>query len=139
VVCAMSDTFNNFEGLQRRLNLTHFDDEREIPPSEDFLSRPDVVRAKEMVPSFQAEFGPDNYLHVALYFHPFPWHLQSFREALQVRRADTLHGTQLVSMIQGLPTSHLADTQLLLNPLTCPSLASVPAGLRGVAEGGSWG
>lgn len=84
------DAFLNFEGLQRRYNLTHFNntelDSRPSPPPEDFASRPDIIKAKEIAAKMAGEFKPENLVSISLYFHIFPRHLQSFREALQVRQ-----------------------------------------------------
>lgn len=83
-----ADAFVNFEGLQRKLNLTHFEDpeieNRPLPPNEDFAGRPDIIKAHEIAKKLAPEFKDDNYVTVSLYFHVFPRHLQSFREALQV-------------------------------------------------------
>ncbi|KAM3573906.1 hypothetical protein VYU27_004105 [Nannochloropsis oceanica] len=86
-----SDVFFNFEGLKRRLNLTHFSNpDLEPPPSlaplqeEDYINRPDLVKAREIAKALNTELtAPGNYPSVALYFHVAAHHLQSFREALQ--------------------------------------------------------
>ena len=86
-----SDVFFNFEGLKRRLNLTHFSNPGLEPPppltplqDEDFVNRPDLVKAREIAKALHPELTvPGNYPSVALYFHVAAHHLQSFREALQ--------------------------------------------------------
>ena len=85
-----SDAFFNFEGLKRRLNLTHFGDpglESSTPlmplEEEDFASRPDLVKAREIAAALAPDFtAPTQYPSVALYFHVAAHHLQSFREGL---------------------------------------------------------
>jgi len=51
---------------------------------EDFVNRPDLVKAREIAKALHPELtAPGNYPSVALYFHVATHHLQSFREALQ--------------------------------------------------------
>lgn len=85
-----SDAFFNFEGLQKRLNLTHFDDSSQHSPpplrpnpQEDFVNRPDLVKAREIADKLAPEFSShDKYPTVVIYFHVAAHHLQSWREAL---------------------------------------------------------
>lgn len=84
-----SDVFFNFEGLKRKLNLTHFGDPKldQAPPlpEEDFGARPDLIKAQEIGRTLRAELDPAVHLSsVSLYFHVAHHHLQSYREALEV-------------------------------------------------------
>jgi hypothetical protein len=85
--------FFNFEGLQRKYNLTHFpplagvDIQEAAQREEDYAARPDLKKAAEIARAMAPELVADNALSVALYFHLEPCHLQSAREALQVRQA----------------------------------------------------
>ena len=54
-------------------------------PHEDLDSRPDIKQAKAIAKEKQKDYGPQNAVSVSLYFQVSPWHLQSFREAAQVR------------------------------------------------------
>lgn len=88
-----SDAFFNFEALKRKLNLTHFSDPAldQAPPlpEEDFGSRPDLVKAKEIGRTLRQELDPEAHLvTVSLYFHVAHHHLQSYREALEVGQID---------------------------------------------------
>jgi len=85
-----SDAFFNFEGLKRKLNLTHFPDPamNQAPPlpEEDFGARPDLVKAREIGRVVREELERDApVVSVSLYFHVAHHHLQSYREALEVR------------------------------------------------------
>jgi len=58
-----------------------------VDPHEDLDSRPDIIKAKAIAKEKQRAFDDTtNAISVSLYFQVKPWHLQSFREAAQVRR-----------------------------------------------------